>query len=1251
MFCNLALPCAQAASSVHSLGAQLGLTTKLILAALVIGLSYFGGRWISRKVRMPDSDWRFGLTLFALLAGTTVSVLGFPPKLGIDLSGGVKLEYEVDPTQPDYEEKLGQMEELIAAVRMRVDPTGTKQLAIRPSGVGRLQIIVPEAGDEAEIRGIKDRITNLGTLEFLILASREWEDHTRLVELARDLPSNQTEVRDAGRAVGRFVPIVRKPETIREFYTNPQWVTRVVAPGGRVVRGQASSATSVALTDESADFRAIPPGIPVLVGSGASLQIRFVQSVDQQRKTIVVNAPWTATPAAGTEYQIGDVQILAVLPREGFEVTGDYLTRVGPGRDSAGRPAVLFAFDARGARLFGRLTQENLPRGEGPARKFKHLAIVLSGELYSAPRINSVITDSGIIEGQFTLRERDDLIGVLTAGRLPARLKHDPIAEQKISATLGRDNVERGKTAILVSLIAVLVFTAVYYRFAGLVACFCLVLNLVLVLALMISIGAAFTLPGLAGLVLTVGMAVDANVLIFERIREERSRGAALRMAIRNGFNRATTTIVDANITTLITAIVLYAIGTEQIKGFAVILVLGILASMFTAIFVGRLVFETWERQRWLTQLRMMQMLTRTNFDFVGMQRAAYVFSALLIVAGMAAVVQRGQDVLDIDFTGGLQAQIVFAESTLPDGRPVDTEFVRRKITDWNRALQGATTPETLVAALQQQLEGDQPARELLGELIAALGQELAGKSLGELTAAELESFRKEAEPIARRLGKIDALAAAATPRDFLDVLDAVSVTSILQRLGSRLASKSLEELTPEEFAELRSSMLLPDERISRVELSATATESNPADARPRFDIVTSNRRLHSVELVLAAIFRDRLASNHMQFEWLSPPSEPAAISPDTPPASGPAPASGDGGAAPGGSAPPEGASGALQGGASGASGAAVRSSEFSEAAGSEDPPSDAPPPTATTQPPSGSGTAPTQPMSSAGASSAGEDTPATAIRVRLKFDEAVSHSDVLKLLRETLASDARFEATHETYTPGSTAPAREWDVTFHGIARNDLQQALQRASEELAEMPLFPSTNHIGSEVAASTRGQAAVALVFSLLAIVVYLWIRFQKVTYGLAAVVALVHDVVVTVGFLALTRYLTFIPTIEPFKINLEIIAALLTIVGYSLNDTIVIFDRIREVRGKSPNLTAEMVNISVNQTLSRTLLTAITTLLVVVVLYFMGGPGVHAFAFALIVGVVIGTYSSVYVAAPILLWLTRPANKTATQGVAT
>jgi SecD/SecF fusion protein len=191
---------------------------------------------------------------------------------------------------------------------------------------------------------------------------------------------------------------------------------------------------------------------------------------------------------------------------------------------------------------------------------------------------------------------------------------------------------------------------------------------------------------------------------------------------------------------------------------------------------------------------------------------------------------------------------------------------------------------------------------------------------------------------------------------------------------------------------------------------------------------------------------------------------------------------------------------------------------------------------------------------------------------------------------------------------------------------------------------PLFPLASKIGGRVSGNMQSRALAAIAVSLVAMIVYLWLRFAKPSYGIAAGVALIHDVLITVGMLALSAYIvTAMPTIaqflriEAFQINLTIVAALLTIIGFSVNDTIVTFDRLREIKGKSPTISAKMVNDAVNQTLSRTILTVFTVFIVVVILYFFGGEGVHSFAFAFLVGIVTGTYSSVYIASPVVLWL--------------
>ncbi len=262
-----------------------------------------------------------------------------------------------------------------------------------------------------------------------------------------------------------------------------------------------------------------------------------------------------------------------------------------------------------------------------------------------------------------------------------------------------------------------------------------------------------------------------------------------------------------------------------------------------------------------------------------------------------------------------------------------------------------------------------------------------------------------------------------------------------------------------------------------------------------------------------------------------------------------------------------------------------------------------------------------------------------------MKFSHLARHARVHELLVAQLGPETAIRVTNEHYTPGDKAAYDTWEISLD-VPPDEARQAIEAVQAQLESKPYFPSSTTIGSRVAGTLQEKGLLAVLAALVCIVAYLWIRFQRVIYGLAAVVALIHDVLITLGLLALSAYVALIPgvtellLVDPFKIGLTVLAAFLTIIGYSLNDTIVVFDRIREVKGKAPRLTEEMINNSINQTLARTVLTSLTTLVVVGILYAGGGQPVHTFAFALVVGVVVGTYSSIFVASPFLLWMSRP-----------
>ena len=282
----------------------------------------------------------------------------------------------------------------------------------------------------------------------------------------------------------------------------------------------------------------------------------------------------------------------AYLVGEEADLTGEYLTDARPGFDNQQRPQVDFAFNPAGGELFQALTEKNIGA---------QLAIILDDRVYSAPTIQSRIATRGTITGRFTVAEASDLSVILRAGSLSVPVVIEE--ERTVGPALGADSILRGVWAMIVGLAVVVLFTVLYYRMSGLYASASLAANLLLLVGVMSMFEATLTLPGLAGIVLTIGMAVDANVIIFERIREELRAHKTPRAAISTGFNKAFWTIIDANITTLGTAIVLYNYGTGPVKGFAVTLSIGVVTSVFAALIITRLMFAVFPGDRHVESL------------------------------------------------------------------------------------------------------------------------------------------------------------------------------------------------------------------------------------------------------------------------------------------------------------------------------------------------------------------------------------------------------------------------------------------------------------------------------------------------------------------------------------------------------------------------------------------------------------------------------------------------------------------------
>ena len=396
-----------------------------------------------------------------------------------------------------------------------------------------------------------------------------------------------------------------------------------------------------------------------IIESTGHLEFRLVCSNEQ----LVRQAQAGDVPEGYRWYQRRDDPTQRLLISDKAELTGEYITDTGVQTNPQTRQLeVTLDFNGKGRRLFAKATGDNV--GESLAIILDDVRgadgkIIRAGKLYSAPRIDEAIWGSARIRGGFTRREADDLRTTLQAGSLPATLELED--ENWVGPSLGRDSIESGKKAIIIGFVAVILFMLIYYHKAGVVANIALLLNLVLIIGALAVFQATLTLPGIAGIILTVGMSVDANVLIFERIREEmRKKGAGnLLMAVRDGYSRALVTIVDANLTTLGTALILYMLGTGAVKGFAATLSLGIVFSMFTAIFVTRVIFEFFITKGWIRKLGMFRIIGESSIAFCRKARYAALISVALIAAGLVAFGMKGEKNYDIDFRGGTMLHVV----------------------------------------------------------------------------------------------------------------------------------------------------------------------------------------------------------------------------------------------------------------------------------------------------------------------------------------------------------------------------------------------------------------------------------------------------------------------------------------------------------------------------------------------------------------------------------------------------------------
>jgi SecD/SecF fusion protein len=620
-------------------------------------------------------------------------------RLGLDLQGGMHLILKVDLAKATKNYLELSQQDLRESLRKKQIPASRGESV----GTNRLTFLLPNPDHLPEVRKIiQEEFPNL------ILVSSTPKAEGVQVELAL----KEKEIKSiTENAVSQSLEIIRN--RIDQFgVTEP------------VIIRQGSDEIVVQLPGVKDPQRAMD-----LIGRTAQLEFKLVDSetkldlqgmIDQAIESGRLKRDFNhadlnealkeQTPPEREVYirkevnqETGRVSRIPILLFSKTLMTGDAIktARVEFG-GNFNEPQVGIEFNAHGSRVFDQITRDNVHR---------QLAIILDQVVQSAPVIQERISGGKAqITGIFTPEEASDLAIVLRAGALPAPVQ--VVQNVTVGPTLGQDSIRKGFISGLIGTILVVLFMMYYYRFSGLIANFALLLNLLFMLAALSIFRATLTLPGIAGIILSVGMAVDSNILIFERMREEFAQGKPVKSGVDGGYDKAFWTIIDSHVTTLITAFALFLFGSGPIKGFAVTLSIGVIFNLFTALFCTRVVYDYLSLKRRLKPLRFVQFLKKPAVNFIGYRKYAFVFSGILVLLGLIAFVQiyRGEANLGVEFSGGTMSQFKAAQPFRLDR--VRAALIQRgfkdlelqQVTNENILLVRAKKSETEVSKLTEQI-------------------------------------------------------------------------------------------------------------------------------------------------------------------------------------------------------------------------------------------------------------------------------------------------------------------------------------------------------------------------------------------------------------------------------------------------------------------------------------------------------------------------------------------------------------------
>lgn len=601
------------------------------------------------------------ITIFALLVSIPSVTKKYPEwlgallptqgmRLGLDLQGGMQLTLKVNVARGIKNALDASVHDLREILRRdRIAKTG---VGVESIGPNRERISFPDPSMVEPARQV----------------------------LQREFPNLSLLSVDRGSGSGNYLDVGLKPQEVKAIEEN------AVAQSVEIIRNRIDQfgVTEPMIVRQGADEIVVQlPGVKDpqramdLIGKTAQLEFKLVDEQSNVNLPALIasalrsgklkpgyshadlNRALAGSIPKGDEVYLmkrvdeatGSVTTTPILLKDKTLMTGDAVktahAKIG---GEFNRPYVSLSLNERGARLFERITKENVG---------KQLAIVLDNVVQSAPVIREPITGGQAqITGNFTSEEASDLAIVLRAGALPAPV--DIVQNLTVGPSLGQDSIHAGIAAAVLGTILVVAFMLVYYRLSGVIANFALFLNLILMVAALSLFRATLTLPGIAGIILSIGMAVDSNVLIFERMREEFGAGKSARSGVEGGYDKAWWTIVDSHVTTLITAFALFLFGTGPIKGFAVTLSLGVILNLFTVLFGTRAVYDYLNVKRRIKRIRFLHLISNPGIDFIGLRKFAFAVSGALVLIGLVAFVQiyRGRADLGVDLAGGTMVQL-----------------------------------------------------------------------------------------------------------------------------------------------------------------------------------------------------------------------------------------------------------------------------------------------------------------------------------------------------------------------------------------------------------------------------------------------------------------------------------------------------------------------------------------------------------------------------------------------------------------